>query len=221
MALRELWWAEAGRNQVLPLWEGPRSRTGIHPAEYPPPAEASYGPGGGGICEAQLPPMMGGFIASAEIEIPDAQPGPAEGVICALGDLNGGWSFYLLAGRPVSCLISLGEQTKVAGPAALPPGPHTVAISYQPSLTGPARFCLDVDGEPVAEAVHGRPAIFPGLSTAGARMHVGRDVGLPFNSDYTPPFPFTAMLRRVVVRAGRLTDLRSTAERVDLAARSD
>ena len=34
LALRELWWAEAGRNQVLPLWEGPGPRTGIHPAEY-------------------------------------------------------------------------------------------------------------------------------------------------------------------------------------------
>ena len=30
---------QAGRNQVLPLWEGPKSRTGIHPGEYPPPAE--------------------------------------------------------------------------------------------------------------------------------------------------------------------------------------
>ena len=25
-------------------------------------------------------------------------PAPAEGVICALGDLNGGWSFYLVGG---------------------------------------------------------------------------------------------------------------------------
>src|ERR1700722_1759755 len=99
LALRELWWAEAGRNQVLPLWEGPKSRTGIHPGEYPAPREATYRPGAGGVCEAQLPSMIGGFTATAEIDVP---AGPvAEGIICALGDLNGGWAFYLLAGRPV------------------------------------------------------------------------------------------------------------------------
>ena len=74
-ALRELWWAEAGRNQVLPLWEGPKSRTGIHPAEYPAPREATYRPGGGGVCEAQLPSMIGGFTATAEIEVPSGGPG--------------------------------------------------------------------------------------------------------------------------------------------------
>ncbi len=73
-ALRELWWAEAGRNQVLPLWEGPASRTPLHPGEYPPPLSASYVPGGGGICEAQLPQLLGGFSALAEIEIPVGAP---------------------------------------------------------------------------------------------------------------------------------------------------
>ena len=219
LALRELWWAEAGRNRVLPLWEGPRSRTGIHPAEYPPPREASYLPGGGGICEAQLPPMIGGFTASAELEI--AAGPPAEGVLCALGDLNGGWAFYLLGGRPVSCLISLGQVTRVASADVLAPGRRVVSVHYQPSLTGPAAFSLQVDGTPAAEAGHGRPAIFPGLATAGARMYVGRDVGLPFNDDYRPPFPCTAVLRRVVIRSALADDPRSTAERVDLAVRSD
>ena len=223
LALRELWWAEAGRNQVLPLWEGPKSRTGIHPGEYAPPAEASYVPGGGGICEAQLPTMMRGFTATAELEIPDAGKAaqPPEGVICALGDLNGGWAFYLLDGRPVSCLISLGVATRVAGPDVLPPGRHSVSVSYEPSLTGPARLSLHVDGEPTADASHSKPALFPGLSTAGARMLVGRDGGLPFNDDYQPPFPLTVTLHRVVLRSGHPGDPRSTAERVDQAARAD
>jgi arylsulfatase A-like enzyme len=225
LALRELWWAEAGRNQVLPLWEGPKSRTGIHPGEYSAPREAVYRPGGAGICEAQLPPMMSGFTATAEIEISAGQAA-AEGVICALGDLNGGWSFYLLDGRPVSCLISLGEATRIAGAGRLEPGRHHVTVGYEPALTGPARFWLDVDGEPAAEAGHGRPAMFPGLATAGARMLVGRGGGLAFNDDYEPPFPLNAALQRLVLRSGQPpdledTDLRSTAERVDLAAHAD
>ncbi len=221
LELRELWWAEAGRNQVLPLWEGPQSRTELHPGEYPAPAEASYVPGGGGICEAQLPPMIGGFTATADIEIPATGEGPAEGVICALGDLNGGWAFYLLDGCPVSCLVSLGQATRVAGEQALASGPHVVSVSYEPSLTGTARFCLRVDGKPVAEAGHGKPALFPGLATAGARMLVGRDRGLPFNADYEPPFPFTATLRRVLLRSAQHADPRTTADRVDQASHAD
>jgi hypothetical protein len=177
-------------------------------------------PGGGGICESQLPEMTRGFTAAAEIEIA-AGPPPAEGVICALGDLNGGWSFYLLNGTPVSCLISLGETTRIAAADSLPPGPHTVSVSYAPSLTPPARFCLHVDGRLVAEGDHGKPALFPGLSTAGARMLVGRDIGLPFNEDYQPPFPCTAILHRVVLRGEQTADPRTTAEGVDQAQHAD
>jgi arylsulfatase A-like enzyme len=223
-ALRDLWWAEAGRNQVLPLWEGPKSRTGIHPGEYPAPVQASYVPGGGGICEAQLPPMAGGFTATADIEIGDVEvggdPAAAEGVICALGDLNGGWALYLVAGRPVSCLISFGQATRIAGPG-LTAGRHEVTVSFEPSFTGPARLCLRVDGELVAEAGHGQPAMFPGLATAGARMLVGRDTGLPFNDDYRPPFPFTGVLRRVLLRSSQPADPRTTAERVEQGVHGD
>ena len=89
------------------------------------------------------------------------------------------------------------------------------------SLTGTGRLCVHVDGKLVAEAGHGKPAMFPGLATAGARMLVGRDRGLAFNADYEPPFPFTATLRRVVLRSGQPADPRTTAERVDQASHAD
>ena len=38
--MEELWWAEAGRNQVLPLFEFPDSMAHMHPGEFPPPASA-------------------------------------------------------------------------------------------------------------------------------------------------------------------------------------
>jgi hypothetical protein len=73
----------------------------------------------------------------------------------------------------------------------------------------------------VASTEHGRPAFFPGLSTAGARMYVGRDVGLPFTDDYRPPFPCTVTLRKVEIRSGQPGDARSTADHVDHAAHAD
>ena len=221
MALRQLWWAEAGRNQVLPLWEGPKSQARLHPAEYPPPAVATYSPGGSGICEAQLPPMVGGFTATAEIEVAADTAGFAAGVLCALGDLNGGWAFYLLDGRPVSCLVSFGETTRIAGTARVPAGAHVVSVRYSPSFTGPALFEVLVDQSVVASARHGAPAMFPALATAGARMLVGRDGGLPFNEDYEPPFPFTGVLRRLVLHSGAGDDPLTAAEQVDLGAHAD
>jgi hypothetical protein len=217
--LQDLWWAEAGRNQVLPLWEGPASKASIHPGEYPAPVQASYRPGGCGICEAQLPHLLGGFTATADIEV--AGDRSAEGVICALGDLNGGWSWYLLDGRLVSCLVSFGVATRVASPDRVPPGRRVVGLRYQPSLSGPATLSLLIDGTQVATAEHDAPALFPALSTAGARLRVGRDGGLPFNDDYEPPFACTATLHTVTISSARPEDTRPTDERVDLAARAD
>jgi arylsulfatase len=217
--LKELWWAEAGRNQVLPLWDGPQAGIPLHPAEYPTPTEAVYLPGGSSICESQVPSMLGGFTASADIEVPG--DGTAEGAICALGDLNGGWAFYLVDGHPVTCLVSGGHTTRVAAPGALPGGPHTISVRYRPVADGKHRLSLDVDGEVVATANHPGLAIFPALATAGARMRVGRDGGLPFTDDYAPPFPFTATLRSVMLRSEHPDVLRSPADVMATAAAAD
>ena len=218
-ALQELWWAEAGRNQVLPMWEGGQSGAGIHPGEYPPPEAAIYIPGGGGICEAQLPPMMGGFTATAEIDVPSG--GGAEGMICALGDLNDGWAFYLLDGRPVTCLLSFGHATRIAAAEPVPAGAHNVSVRFRPGVPDEPNLSLLVDDVVVASADHPAPAIFVALSTAGARMVVGQDRGLPFNDDYQPPFPFSATLRRLVMRSEHPGAHRIPSEVVDTASHAD
>lgn len=218
-ALQELWWAEAGRNQVLPLWEGGQSGAGIHPGEYPSPAVATYSPGGGGICEAQLPAMMGGFTATAELVVPADRE--AEGVVCALGDLNDGWAFYLLDGRPVTCLLSFGHATRVAGSEPVPAGSHDVSVRFRPGPAGQPNLTLLVDDVEVASAEHPAPALFVALSTAGARMVVGRDRGLPFNDDYEPPFPLSVTLRKLVMRSERPSATRIPSEVVDTASHGD
>jgi arylsulfatase len=218
-ALQELWWAEAGRNQVLPLWEGGQSGAGIHPGEYPSPAVATYSPGGGGICEAQLPVMMGGFTATAELVVPADRE--AEGVVCALGDQNDGWAFYLLGGRPVTCLLSFGHATRVGGPEPVPAGLHDVSVRFRPGPAGQPNLTLLVDDVEVASAEHPAPALFVALSTAGARMLVGRDRGLPFNDDYEPPFPLSVTLRKLVMRSERPSATRIPSEVVDTASHGD
>ena len=196
--LEQLWWAEAGRNQVLPLFEFPASMAHMHPGEFPPPAEGTYRPGGGPIQESQLPAAMGGFALTAHVVVPD---GGAEGIVTALGDRHGGWAFYLLDGRPTATFALLDAPVRVAAAEPVGPGEHLLELRYEPGRA--ARVVLGVDGVDVAEAPLPGLMFFPNLSTAGAGMLVGRDRGLPVSHDYRPPFAFTGTLDRVEMRSGR------------------
>jgi arylsulfatase len=195
--LQELWWFEAGRNQVLPLNDDPSSRLFIHPGPYPAPARAVYRPGGDAISESQIPAIVGGFRAVADVEI--AAGGRADGVICAIGDLNEGWSFYLLDGHAVAVFSVFGHVVRVASPSPVGEGSHAVEVSYRPGEGFGGPLTLSVDGEVAATGALPMPPFFAGLSTAGVGMLVGRDHGLPFCDDYEPPFPFTATLRTLTI----------------------
>jgi arylsulfatase len=195
--LEEMWWAEAGRNQVLPLYEFPAALTHLHPGEWAPPERAVYSPGGGPITESQLPATVGGFSLVAHVEVPE---GGCEGMITAIGDQHGGWAFYLLDGRPVGAFALLTSSARVAAEAPLPPGRHEIGVRYEAGEG--ARVVLAVDGDDVAEAPLAGLFFLPNLSTPGAGLLVGRDRGLPVSPDYRPPFPFTGTLHRVELASG-------------------
>ncbi len=218
-ALKDLWWAEAGRNQVLPLYEGPQSLGAIHPSEFDQPTEAVYRPGTGPVYEGAMPSLVGGFSADAKVEI---QPGGAtSGMICAIGDLNEGWAFYLLDGSPVTCMVSFGRRTRLASGSRLEPGVHEVSVHFRPSVPGEENLELIVDGERVAGAYHGAPAIFPAVSTAAGGLLIGRDRGLPVCDDYEPPFHFQGGLREVRLRSENPAVRRRTQEIIGTASAAD
>jgi len=177
---------------VLPLYEFPASMAHMHPGEWPAPARAVYGPGGGPIIESQLPANMGGFELVATIDVPDDG---CEGIITAIGDHHGGWAFYVVEGRPTGAFALLTSSAHVAAPAPLTPGRHEIGVRYVPGKE--ARVTLTVDGADIAEEP--LPGVFflPNLSTPGAGMLIGRDRGLPVWRDYRPPFRFTGTLHRV------------------------
>jgi arylsulfatase len=217
--LEQLWWWEAGRNQVLPLNDNPSSRLAIHPGEYPPPKKAVYTPGGGPVSESQLPPIVHGFTLTAELELPPA--GAAEGIICAQGDLNEGWAVYLLDGRPIACFCVLGGLTRLAGPDPLGAGRHMVELSYHPHTTQADNLVIAVGGHPVAKAHLPAPRVLAVLSTAGVALLIGRDRGLAVGDDYVPPFPFTGILHRVTIES-EIPELASDADtQLEVALHSD
>lgn len=198
-AMRELWWAEAGRNQVLPLFEGMVAPHLALPGEYPPPVRAVYQPGGGPIAGAQLPRMFAGFTVTAELDLPDGRA--AEGIICALGDLHGGWAFYLLDGRPVAYFALVDGECRVSADDPLPTGAHRLSLTYTPNAGGAGTITLAADGEAVAEAKTAGLMHVHSVITSGAGLLVGRDRGLAVCDDYQPPFPFSGDLHRIVMES--------------------
>ncbi|WP_237089421.1 arylsulfatase [Nocardioides dokdonensis] len=195
--LEAMWWAEAGRHQVLPLFEFPDSMAHMHPGPFPAPHRVSYTPGGGPIQDSQLPSLFGGFELSAEVVVPETG---AEGILAAIGDAHGGWGCYLLDGVPVAAFAMLDGLVRVAGTEPLAPGRHRIGVQYVPGAEPLARVL--VDGVECAAAPLPGLFFFPNLSTAAVGMFIGRDRGLPLCRDYRPPFAFTGELLRVDIEGG-------------------
>jgi len=210
--LEQTWWAEAGRNQVLPLYEFPTSLAYMHPSEFPPPVRGVYRRGGARIVESQLPTTMGGFGLVATMDIPE---GGAAGIVCALGDRHGGWALYLLDGVPTAAFALLGSSARVTGPASVTAGRHQIGLRYHPGSD--ARVVLIVDGADTAVASLPGMFFLPNVSTAGAGMLIGRDVGIAVSDDYRPPFAFTGVLHSVELTSGA-PDARPDTRTVEVAA---
>ncbi len=196
--LEELWWAEAGRNQVLPLFEFPDSMAHMHPGAYPRPERTTYSPAGGPVQESQLPATLGGFEMLAEVVVPETG---LEGVITAIGDRHGGWAWYVVDGRLTATVAMYDRPVRVTATEPLTPGRHRLGLRY---VSDPdARLALDVDGVEVATSPLAGLFFFPNLGTAAVGMLVGRDRGFAVGDDYRPPFPFTGELLEVTMRSGR------------------
>ena len=216
-ALVDLWWAEAGRNQVLPLEDGFLSRAG---AMVRPPfgfrRTLELSAGGNPIAEDALPQLFGGFALVAEFALPSA---PGEGVIAALGDWTNGWAVYLAGGRPVAVFNVCGDVHRLASDEVVAAGPHELRLEYVRSASGGGKAVLELDGRALAELELARDLPFR-WQIGGAGLSIGRDRGFPVCDDYAPPFPFTGELHRVVLDAAR-SGRRDPAQEVAAALRRE
>jgi arylsulfatase len=198
-AMTELWWAEAGRNNVLPIIDSFLGRAvALEPSPWGPRWRAVLRPGGGPVSEDALPPLGGGFRMLAEVEVGAA----ADGTICALGDWSNGWAWYLLNGKPVITFNILGEVFRYAAAERVGAGRHAIVAECEWAGRG-STIRLAVDGRVVAEGP--LPRRMPlRWQIGGAGLLVGRDRGFPVCDDYTPPFPFTGTVERVVIEVAAL-----------------
>jgi arylsulfatase len=198
--LVSLWWAEAGRNQVLPLADGFLQRAvAIVRPQFGFRPRVELVPGPEATSEDALPPLLGGFTVTAELELGRE---PAEGIIAAMGDWTNGWAIYLLRGRPVAVVNVCGDLERLHSPESLDPGAHALHFEFQRRAEGGGRIVLAARGRALAEA---EVAFEPPVrwQIGGAALLVGQDRGFPVCDDYAPPFPFRGgVLRRVVLEVG-------------------
>jgi hypothetical protein len=195
--MRDLWDAEAERNNVLPISDGLVDRlAGFIPPVWPAGNARTFRPGGGAVADESVPLLWGGFDITADI---DTDRDAADGVVFALGDWFGGYALYLLGGRVFFTFARATDTLELAMPSVLGAGRHAIRVSYAIGEGGTAgRMVLLVDGLEVDEtSVEGMLPL--AVQHGGAGLRLGWDSGFPVSSRYAPPAPFSGTVHEVRV----------------------
>ena len=126
------------------------------------------------------------------------------GVMIAAGSHFGGWSFYLIDGRPaVTAAISPlpGGRTELTADAALRAGKHRVIYKFVPEGKNSGTVQIMVDNNEVLNApIHTRPPI---LASLGETFDIGQDTNAPVSNRYQNGGHFGGTIERVRVKLTR------------------
>ena len=198
--LRELWWAEAERNRVLPLYGGLSVMYGILP---PLPTVTRFAFAGDvqNVQRGMCPRIQGrSYAIEAEVTIPE---GGAEGVLVANADFIGGYALWVdEQGLLTHTYSLLGVETyKQVATRHVPTGEVTLKMLFEADEPRPGTgglVTLWADDEQIGEGTI--PKTVPISFTSYAGMDVGRDNGLVVDLAYEAkaPYAFTGTVKRVV-----------------------
>lgn len=192
------WWTEAERNEVLPIDNRPFSAFVFErPTSLPQRSSYTYYPGALAIPEpAAVNVRNRSHRIAAHVLVGEEPP---QGVLIALGNRLGGWTFFVQSGRLHYAHNYVGlTETRISADLDLTPGWHTLGFAFTKTGEHHGIGALLVDGAEIGrgDLPHFTPVRF---SLHGAGLSCGRDVGLPVSNAYDDEFPFTATLERVVV----------------------
>jgi len=219
--LIELWWAQARRNQVLPL-DNRVLWTLVHPKpdRRQPRDECEYFQGG-----AQVPESVAVNVRNrshelvVDVTIPDpsraagtdtADPAlddtalddtaATDGVLLAMGSALGGWSLHILAGHIRYVHNLYGKERHVIKAVELiTPGDHRIEYAFAKDDGLGGTGVLRCDGHEVGRGPI--PRFTPsGFNGVGAGLTCGYEWGPAVGGGYAAPFRFPGVIRRAVVR---------------------
>ena len=215
-AMVDTWWAEAARNNVLPVDNRPFSEMVFNrQPSVAPRHRYTYWPNRAPVPESVAVNVRNRPHAiTAHITVP-TDLDVIEGVLAVQGSVLGGWSFHVVNGDLVYVHNLAGYRLyRVAAPLpALGAGNHTVGMIFTP----PAVQLL-VDGVVIGEGEVKR-TIWSRFSLTGAGLTAGWSPDFsPADEDYRGRFEFTAHLRRVEVDVEGVPVIDAEAEANDIIA---
>lgn len=197
--LKDLFEAEAKRNNVYPLLPSTRERPAMLAAQIAEERNnrwVLYPPGASRLPEVLAPPTKNrSHTITAEVVIPEQG---AEGVLVTQGGRQGGYALYLQDGQLVYGYNYLDEALyMLRSEQPLAAGPAIVRLEFESTGQHQGHARLFVNDRQVAEG--DIPKTVPAMFGLTDMFEVGRDSGTSINDDYVPPFAFTGELERVVV----------------------
>ncbi|MEM7406504.1 MAG: arylsulfatase [Pseudomonadota bacterium] len=179
--MKELWWREAGRFNVLPLDD----RTVELFAMRRPDSELAGNhkrllPGVGHIDRFAMPDIRN---RSWRITASLGADGERHGVLVACGARTGGHALYVDHGTPVFVYNAIGKLTELRADRPLPAGETSVTVQFDKEAehAGTVRLCIDGEdaGSAPLETLPWRQTLYG--------MDVGRDLGSTVSPAYQAP----------------------------------
>jgi len=202
--LQDLWWAEAARYSVLPLDARKTVRLSAELQGRPSPTAGrtsfTYYPGVEALPAGSAPNLLNkSWTVTADLAIPK---GAVNGVVWAMGALDGGFTLYVRNGKPVFAGNFLGRSTvRATGSRALPQG-HVVLrgeFAYDGGGMGKGgTLSLYVNDQKVGEVRMAQT--MPLTLGLGGTLDVGLDTGSPADETYQAPFRFTGTINHVTIQ---------------------
>jgi len=189
----DLWWAEAGKYGVLPLYhrDAKRFDSSSRPGSYHENGTYHFPTPISHIPIAMSPRVgEGDWSLKSDIEILDAS---TEGVICAYGSYLNGFSFFVKDRTLHLAHNVLGTSAIISSDQLLPDGRLTASVSVTRlnSSESKVTFSINSDDAGIAEIpVHTNPSRVGGLD-------IGQDVLCPITDVYQAPFKFTGKVHSV------------------------
>lgn len=207
--LRNLWWQEAERNNVLPLDD----RRGLKRAisqrlrKYPSRRDKyEYWGNGISVSSAQAAPLaICDFTIDAEITVPDEG---AHGVLLASGSWFGGWCFYFDKGKAIvhhAFSQQPADQFEIASETVLLPGDNRILFAFKYDGGGTSKggeMQILLHDEIIAQGrIERQITVTSGL---GETFDIGRDTGVTVVEEGAGTKQFNGKIHKVEVIPGRV-----------------
>jgi arylsulfatase len=203
--MKNAFWAEAERNEVLPIDASAISRLVTpRPSVTAGRKEFTYSAPILGTPQATAPNVLNrSFTITAKVNVPDGKA--AEGMLMTAGGRFGGWAFYLHQGKPVF-VHNLADLMRFRIESSVPikSGKHTLVFDFKYDGGGLGKGGLGTikidDAETASQKL---PHTTPIALEASETFDVGADTCTGVNdSDYQTPFPLTATLESITIQLG-------------------